>query len=95
MFQTSVTTSNAEKLYLATFEFISGEYGQIFEKTFYARDAEDLENKIHEYLTNYYGAGNTSEIDGDVYYYWNDEVAVRNQGWQEITDFEQLVNRLL
>lgn len=60
------------------------------------------ENKIpvcrqarHEYLINYYGDGNTSEIDGDVYYYWNGEIAVKNQGWQEITEFEQLVNRLL
>lgn len=61
-------------------------------------------NKIHEYLSNYYGRGNTSEIDGDVYYYWpctravqgwNSEVDVKYQGWQEITDFNQLVNKLL
>ena len=31
----------------------------------------------------------------DVYYYWNGEVAVKNQGWHEIKDLEQLVNRLL
>ncbi len=95
MFQTSVTTSNAEKLYLATFEFVCGEYEHMFEKAFYAEDEEDLENKIYKYLINYYGEGNTSEIDGDVYYYWNGEVAVRNQGWWEITSFDQIVNRLL
>ena len=74
----SVITPNDEKLYLATFEFVSGEYEQYFEKAFYAKDEEYIENKIHEYLTNYYGTGNTSEIDGDVYYYWNGEVAVKN-----------------
>jgi len=55
MFQTTVTTSNAEKLYLATFEFISGEYEQSFEKAFCAEDEENLENQIREYLINYYG----------------------------------------
>ena len=95
MFQTSVTTSNDEKLYLATFEFVSGEYEQFFEKAFYAKNEEDIENKIHEYLTNYYGEGNTSEIDGDIYYYWNGEVAVKNQGWRKITSFDQLVSKLL
>lgn len=95
MYETNVITSNGARLYLATFEFVSGEYGQIFEKAFYAEDEEDLENKIHEYLIDYYGEGNTSEIDEDIYYYWNGEVAVKNQGWQEITDFEQLVNKLI
>ena len=91
----TVTTSNDQKLYLATFEFISGEYEQIFEKSFYAKNEKDLENKINEYLINYYGTGNTSEVDGNVYYYWNGEVAVKNRGWEEITDFKQLVNKLL
>lgn len=95
MFQTSVTTSNAEKLYLATFEFVSGEYEQMFEKAFYAKDEEDLENKIRECLINYYGEGNISEIDEDAYYYWNGEVAFKQHGWQEIKNFEQLVSKLL
>jgi hypothetical protein len=88
-------TSNGKKLYLATFEFISGEYGQVFEKAFYVKDEERLEKEIHNYLINYYGKGNTSEIDSNVYYYIYGEVAVKNHGWQEITDFEQLVNKLL
>ena len=91
----TVIASNDERLYLATFEFVSGEYEHPFEKAFYAKNEEDLENKIHEYLIDYYGEGNTSEIDEDIYYYWNGEVAVKNQGWQEITDFEQLVNKLI
>ena len=49
-----------KKLYLATFEFVSGEYTQIFNKTFYARDEKVLEQKIHNYLVDYYGAENTS-----------------------------------
>ena len=95
MYETNVITSNGARLYLATFEFVSGEYGQIFEKAFYAEDEEDLENKIHEHLINYYGEGNTSEVNGNVYYYWNGEVAVKEHGWHEITEFEQLVNKLL
>jgi hypothetical protein len=95
MLKTSVTTANADKLYLATFEFISGEYEQSFEKAFYAKNEEDLEYIIHEFLVNYYGTNNISEIDRNIYYYWNGEVAVKQRGWVEITDFEQLVNRLL
>lgn len=91
----SVIISNDEKLYLATFEFISGEYEQSFEKAFYAKNEDDLENIIHEFLVNYYGTSNISEIDRNIYYYWNCEVAVKQRGWVEITDFEQLVNRLL
>lgn len=91
----NITTSNGEKLYLATFEFVSGEYGQIFEKAFYAKDESNLESQIYEYLNNYYGSGNTSEIDGNVYCYWHGEVAVKNYGWQEVRSFEQLVNKLL
>ena len=91
----TVTTSNQERLYLVTFEFVSGEYAQTFEKAFYAKTEENLEHKTHEYLINYYGEGNISEIDGNVYYYWNGEVAVKEQRWQQITDINQLVNNLL
>lgn len=91
----NVTTLKDKKLYLATFEFISGEYGQMFEKAFYVKNEEDVENKIHEYLNNYYDIGNTSEIDKNVYYYFDGEVAVKNHGWDQITNFEQLVNKLL
>lgn len=90
-----VITSNGKKLYLATFEFVSGEYGQIFEKLFYGKNEKDLEKEIHKYLNGYYGRGNTSEIDKNVYYYFNGVVAVKKHGWQEITDFEQLVNKLI
>lgn len=91
----SVITSNEKRLYLATFEFISGEYEQSFEKAFYAKNEGDLENITHEYLVNYYGTNIISEIDRNIYYYWNGEVAVKNQGWQEIKDFDQLVSKLL
>ncbi|MBE0425367.1 MAG: hypothetical protein IBX72_01810 [Nitrospirae bacterium] len=91
----NILTSNGEKLYLATFEFVCGEYEQMFQKAFYAKNPKDLEKQIHLYLKNYYGAGNTSEIDGTRYYYWNGEVGVKLDGWEEITDFEQLLNKLL
>ncbi|GAB62568.1 hypothetical protein KSU1_C0972 [Candidatus Jettenia caeni] len=95
MSEESVITLNDKKLYLATFEFICGEYGQVFEKAFYAKDEETLEKKIHKYLFNCYGKGNMSEINRNVYYYWNGEVAVKNHGWEEITGIEQLVDKLL
>ncbi|MEW6417536.1 MAG: hypothetical protein AB1480_05365 [Nitrospirota bacterium] len=91
----NLTTSNGKKLYLVTFEFISGEYGQIFQKKFYARDPEHLERKIHEYLIDYYGIGNTSESDHNVYFYWKGQVAVKPKGWAEITSFERLAGSLL
>jgi len=91
----NLITSNDEKLYLATFEFVSGEYGQIFEKAFCAKNEKRVEKDIHKYLFNYYGRGNTSEIDNNVYFYFNGEVAVKNHGCEEITNFEQLVDRLL
>ena len=91
----NVTTSNNERLYLATFEFISGEYGQPFKKIFYARDAEHLETEIDKYFVDYYGSGNLSEINRRTYFYFDGEVAVRKHGWDEITDLKQLVNKLL
>jgi hypothetical protein len=91
----TVITSNGNKLYLARFEFVSGEYEQSFQRLIYAKSARDVDRKIKKDLRNYYGEGNTSQIDGDVYYYWNGEVAVKNHGWEEITSFEQLVNKLL
>ena len=77
-----------------TFEFVSGEYGQIFNKTFYAEDESDLENKIHDYLVDCYGRGNTSEIEDNVYYYWNGETAVKPVGWEEIVNLEQIAYKL-
>lgn len=46
-------------------------------------------------IVNYYGRGNTSEIDKNVYFYFNREVAVKQHGWEEIKRFDQLVNKLL
>jgi len=91
----SVTISPGEKLYLATFELISGQYGQFFYQAFYARNKKNLENQIHKYLKNYYGKGNNTSIEGKTYYYFDGEVAVKNHGWEEIKRFDQLVNKLL
>jgi hypothetical protein len=88
----NLLTSNGKKLYLSTFELFSGQYGQIFYQAFYARDKKSLENQIHKYLKNYYDKGNNTSIEGKTYY---GEVAVEDHGWEEITSFEQLVNKLL
>lgn len=74
-------TPNNKKLYLITFEFVSGEYEQSFHRLVYAKNGEDADKQIYETLSNYYGAGNTSEIDGNDYYYWYGEIAVRYCGW--------------
>lgn len=89
-----IDMKKAKKLYLGTFEFICGEYGQIFHKTFYAKGEGDLEKQIHHYLANYYGKGNTSEKDDNAYYYWHGEVAVKKHGWEEVADLRQLVEKL-
>ena len=91
----SVTISPGEKLYLATFELISGQYRQFFYQAFYARNKKNLENQIHKYLKNYYDKGNNTSIEGKTYYYFDGEVAVKNHGWEEIKRFDQLVNKLL
>lgn len=91
----NLTASNGKKLYLATFEFISGECEQSFHRLLYAKNAKNLDKQIHKYLKDYYGVGNTSEIDDDVYYYWYGEIAVKYCGWEEIKDSKQIIDRLL
>ncbi len=91
----SAITSNGKRLYLATFELFSGQYGQIFYKAFYARNEEKLQKEVHKYLLNYYDRGNVTEIEGDVYCYFNGEVAVKNHGWEEIRNLDQIANKLI
>ncbi|MBI4823231.1 MAG: hypothetical protein HY805_03250 [Nitrospirae bacterium] len=86
---------NKGKIYFVNFEFVCGEYEQIFGKVFYAKDKEDLESKMHDYLINYYGSGNLAEVNSDVYYYWNGEVGVKCVRWSEIKSFKELVSELL
>lgn len=91
----NIITLDGKKLYLATFEFVSGEYEQSFHRLIYAKNARDVDRKIRNDLRNYYGEGNTSQIDGDVYYYWYGEIAVKYCGWEKTTDFQQIINKLL
>lgn len=96
MCEKNTITPKGKKLYLATFEFVSGEFEQIFHKAFYARDEDQLEKIIHKFLVGYYGKDNTSQvIDKDAYFYFNDEVAIKNCGWREIAKYEELVDQLL
>lgn len=91
----NVITPKSKKLYLAIFELMSEQYGQLFNLLFYARDEKSLEKKIHKYLKNYYDAGNNTSIEGNVYYYLDGDVSVENHGWQEIKDMQQIIDKLL
>lgn len=90
----NVITPNGKKLYLATFELFSGQYGQIFYKVFYAKNEKTLQKEVHKYLLDYYGEGNVTKKEKNVYFYFDGEVSVEQHGWEEITDFQQIVNRL-
>lgn len=93
--QESEWADSKERLYFVRFEFICGEYEQAFGKAFYAKDGDDLEAKVDEYLENYYGKNSASEVDSDAYYYWGGEVGVRCVGWSEIKNFNELISELL
>jgi len=41
------------------------------------------------------GEGNVTKKEKNVYFYFDGEVSVEQHGWEEITDFQQIVNRLL
>jgi len=88
-------TLRDEKLYLATFKFLSAESTQIFYKAFYAKNIEDLKTKVHEYLVNHFNIVSVLDEDGNVYYHLDDEVAVQYCGWEEIKSLKQLTSILL
>lgn len=91
----NIITSNGKRLFLATFEFISGEYEQSFHRFLYAKNTRNLEKQIKGYLKNYYGVGNTYQVEGDIYFYFYGEIAVKVTGWTEVGDFKQVIDRLL
>jgi hypothetical protein len=90
-----VTIHNSEKLYLATFEFLCGEYEHRFEKAFYAKDEIDLELKIAQYLKVYFGEGELSKVGENLFYLLEEGVAVEYLGYEMITNFEHLVSKML
>ncbi|OGW62136.1 MAG: hypothetical protein A2Y48_04530 [Nitrospirae bacterium RIFCSPLOW2_12_42_9] len=95
MCEKNLTIVKGERLFLATFELFSGQYGQIFHKVFYAKSEKNLKKEVHKYLFDYYGEGNVTGIEKNIHYYFDGEVVVKQHGWEEITGFEQLVNKLL
>ena len=59
------------KNYLATFELISGDYGQMFMRVFAARNQKQVEKNIQHYLKTYYHDGEAeSEQDTWSYFGW-------------------------
>jgi len=90
-----VTIDNGQKLHLATFEFLCGDFEHRFEKAFYAKDEIDLELKISQYLKVYFGEGEFSQVGENLFYYLEEGVAVEYLGYETITSFEQLVNKML
>jgi hypothetical protein len=93
----NIITSNGKRLFLAFFEFVSGEYEQSFHRFLYAKNTRDLKRQIKGYLKNYYGVGNTCQMDRDrdIYYYFYGEIAVKATGWLEVKDFKDVVDRML
>ncbi|MCH9024259.1 MAG: hypothetical protein IH931_02915 [candidate division Zixibacteria bacterium] len=81
------------KTYLATFEFISGEYGQMFMQVFAARNEREVEKKIQHYLKTYYGDYEAG-CENDTWFYYGGEVAVKNHGFQEIKNPMDVIERL-
>lgn len=81
-------------LYLCEFEFSSGEYGQIFNLLFYAKNTDSLERKVDRYLRNYYPDG-LDKVDGYNYSYCGGEVMVEFVRRTEISTAQQLIDVLL
>jgi hypothetical protein len=90
-----LVASNGKKLYLATFELFSGQYGQIFYKVFYAKNEKILQKEVHKYLLDYYGEGNVTKIEKNIYFYFEGEVSGEQHGWEEIKNFRQLIRKLM
>ena len=80
-----------KKKYLVTFEFISGEYGQMFYKVFESTE-KGIEPEIEDWLRHYYGEPNDVEIDGNIYNYG--DVAVKLHGYSELKSPAQLLDKL-
>lgn len=90
-----VPVKNGMRLYLAKFEFISGENQQPFSCLFYAKSPAALEKKINKYLRGYYGKEGLDEVEGDCYYYLGGQVAVKNCGWEEVINLQQVADHLM
>lgn len=89
-----ITKHRGMTLYLCCFEFTSGEYGQVFNLLFYARNIESLERKVGKYLRGYY-PDTRAETDGRKYLYCGGGVMVEFNSWTEITTTQQLINEFL
>ena len=68
-------------VFLAEFEFISGEYVQTFYHTVIESSNKKALREIKRFLREYYGRGNCTEYDKhrEVYYYFGGDVAIRFQ----------------
>jgi hypothetical protein len=81
------------KTYLVEFEFICGEYGQIFLHIIEAFCEIDVEAKIRNYLEFYYEDADSECLD-DIWYYFSGEIAVKCHGYREIARASDVVDRL-
>jgi hypothetical protein len=95
MCEKDITIHDGERLYLAIFDFLCGEYEHRFEKAFYAKDEIELELKIARYLKVYFGEGELSKVGENLFYLMEEGIAVEYLGCEMITGFEHLVNKLL
>lgn len=81
-----------DKSYLITLSLISGEYEQTFHRIFKAKNTRMLDKKLHKYFIDYYPEGK-KERD-DLYFYYGGEIAVKIEGYTEITDPQQVLDKL-
>jgi len=74
-------------VFLAEFEFISGEYVQTFYHTVIESSNKKALREIKRFLREYYGRGNCTEYDKhrEVYYYFGGDVAIRFVRLHELT----------
>ena len=90
-------SNQEQKLYLVELEFISGEYGQMFERIFEARDETHLGRKVFDYIRSYYP--NTEAIIADdkidTWLYHDGEVGAKYVGFEEINGPMQVIKKLM
>ncbi|MBU1101102.1 MAG: hypothetical protein KKA84_11935 [Bacteroidetes bacterium] len=83
-----------DKLYIAAFSFISGEYNISFKQTILAKSHLEADDKVVDYLRNLYGPDGLVEEEEHRFLYEGGEIAVEFIYLKE-TDSQNLANYLL
>ena len=81
------------KKYIATLEFKTGEYGNIFYKVIEESSLPAAEIKLKEYFRDFYGENGLDEEKGWKFEYLGGDVVVSIEMLEECTDAE-IISRL-